>query len=44
VIFECVKLGIGVANPLDDERYDFILDVDSRLFASSASGQRNMGE
>jgi hypothetical protein len=22
VIFECVRLGIGVAKPLDDERYD----------------------
>ena len=31
VIFECVRLGIGVAKPLDDERYDLILDVDSRL-------------
>jgi hypothetical protein len=31
VIFECVKLGIGVAKPLDDERYDLILDIDSRL-------------
>jgi hypothetical protein len=31
LIFECVKLGIGVARPLDDERYDLILDVDSRL-------------
>jgi hypothetical protein len=31
VIYECVRLGIGVAKPLDDERYDLILDVDSRL-------------
>ena len=32
VIFECVKLGIGVAKPLDDERYDLILDVGSELW------------
>jgi PD-(D/E)XK nuclease superfamily protein len=31
VIRECVKLGVGVARPLDDERYDLILDLRPRL-------------
>lgn len=31
VIHECAKLGIGVARPLDDERYDLILDLRPRL-------------
>jgi hypothetical protein len=31
VIAECVRLGIGVAQPLDDERYDVILDLRPRL-------------
>lgn len=31
VIAECVSLGIGVSRPLDDERYDLILDLRPRL-------------
>ena len=31
VIRECVKLGVGVARPLDDERYDLILDLRPEL-------------
>jgi hypothetical protein len=31
IIYECVKLGVGVAKPLDDERYDLILDVGREL-------------
>ena len=31
VILECAKLGISVSRPLNDERYDLILDVDSTL-------------
>jgi hypothetical protein len=31
VIYECVKLGIGVARPLNDERYDLILDLGPEL-------------
>jgi hypothetical protein len=31
VIGECVRLGIGVCRPLDDERYDLILDLRPRL-------------
>jgi hypothetical protein len=31
VMFECAKLGIGVARPLNDERYDLILDLQGRL-------------
>jgi hypothetical protein len=32
VILESVKLGVGVSKPLDDERYDLILDLDSKLW------------
>jgi len=38
VIHECVKLGIDVAGPLGDERYDLILDVGRACSACSASG------
>jgi PD-(D/E)XK endonuclease len=31
IAFEAAKLGIGVYRPFTDERYDFILDVRSRL-------------
>jgi hypothetical protein len=31
IIHECAKLGVGVAQPLDDERYDLILDLRPRL-------------
>ena len=31
VIHECAKLGIGVLRPLDDERYDLVLDLRPRL-------------
>ena len=31
VIFECIKLGIGVAKPLNDERYDLIFDLEAGL-------------
>jgi len=31
IIYECVKLGVGVAKPLNDERYDLILDLGTRL-------------
>jgi PD-(D/E)XK endonuclease len=31
VIHECVKAGIGVSRPLDDERYDLILDLRPQL-------------
>lgn len=31
VVFECAKLGIPVARPLDDQRYDLILDVGSSV-------------
>jgi hypothetical protein len=27
VVHTAVKLGVGVARPLDDERYDLILDL-----------------
>ena len=31
IVYEAVKLGVGVARPLDDERYDLILDFEGRL-------------
>jgi hypothetical protein len=31
VIAECIRLGVGVSRPLDDERYDLILDLRPRL-------------
>jgi len=44
IIHEAVKLGVGVARPMDDERYDLILDFDGELSsACSASGQSGLG-
>jgi PD-(D/E)XK endonuclease len=31
IVYKAVKLGVGVARPLDDERYDLILDFEGRL-------------
>src|SRR3954454_24320249 len=31
ILHECVKLGVGVSRPLDDERYDLILDLRPQL-------------
>ena len=31
VVHECAKLGISVSKPLDDQRYDLILDLGARL-------------
>jgi hypothetical protein len=31
VLHECAKLGIAVSKPLDDQRYDLIFDVGSKL-------------
>ena len=31
IIHECAKLGVGVSRPLDDERYDLILDLGDEL-------------
>src|SRR5438552_1646395 len=31
IVHECVKLGIGVARPLDDAPYDLILDLGPKL-------------
>jgi hypothetical protein len=40
VIHECAKLGVPVARPLDDQRYDLIFDLGAKLCASNASGPR----
>jgi hypothetical protein len=44
VIVECIKLGIGLAKPLDDERYDLILDVDSKLWRIQCKWAVRQGE
>src|SRR4051812_44368295 len=31
VIAECIRLGIGVCRPMDDERYDLVLDLRPQL-------------
>jgi PD-(D/E)XK nuclease superfamily protein len=31
IVKECVQLGIGVAKPFDDERYDLVFDLRSEL-------------
>jgi PD-(D/E)XK endonuclease len=31
VTAECIRLDLGVAKPIDDERYDLILDLRPRL-------------
>ena len=31
IVYECLKLRVGVARPLDDERYDLIIDLRPRL-------------
>jgi hypothetical protein len=44
VILECVKLGIRVAKPLDDERYDLILDLDSKLWRIQCKWAVQLGD
>src|SRR4051794_22915992 len=31
VVLECAKAGIGVSRPIDDERYDLVLDLRPQL-------------
>jgi hypothetical protein len=31
VIFECAKLGVPVSRPLDDQRYDLVIDLGKHL-------------
>lgn len=44
ILLECVKLGIGVSRPLDDERYDLILDLRPRLLRVQCKWARLRGD
>ena len=40
IVFEAaIELGVGVFAPLDDERYDLVLDLRPRCSACSANGR-----
>ena len=43
IVHECVLLGIGVARPLDDERYDLIFDLRPRLLRVQCKWARRHG-
>ena len=43
VIRDCILLGVSVARPLDDERYDLILDLGSQLFRVQCKYARRIG-
>jgi len=42
IIKEAVARGIGVARPLDDERYDLILDLPTGLLRLQRNNQRRL--
>jgi hypothetical protein len=44
VIHECAKRAIGVSRPLDDERYDLIIDLRPRLYRVQCKLARLMGD
>jgi PD-(D/E)XK endonuclease len=44
ILHECVKLGIGVSRPLDDERYDLILDLRPQLLRVQCKWARLRGD
>lgn len=44
ILHECVKLGIGVSRPLDDERYDLILDLRPQLLRVQCKSARLQGD
>jgi hypothetical protein len=41
---ECAKAGIGVSRPLDDERYDLILDLRPRLLRVQCKWASSSGD
>jgi len=43
IIHEAVKLGVGVARPMDDERYDLILDFDGELIRVQCKWAKRAG-
>ena len=44
IIHRAVKLGVGVARPLDDERYDLVLDYQGHLIRVQCKWARRSGE
>jgi hypothetical protein len=44
IIHEATKLGIGVARPLDDERYDLILDLPEGLLRVQCKWAPELGD
>jgi hypothetical protein len=44
IIHEAVKLGVGVARPLDDKRYDLILDFDGELVRVQCKWAKRCGD
>lgn len=44
MIHECAKLGVPVAKPLDDQRYDLVLDLGSRFLRVQCKWSRRVGD
>jgi hypothetical protein len=44
VIYECAKLGVPVAKPLDDQRYDLILDLETRVLRVQCKWSARIGD
>lgn len=44
VIHECAKIGVPVAKPLDDQRYDLVLDLGSRFLRVQCKWSRRVGD
>jgi PD-(D/E)XK endonuclease len=44
VIHECAKLGVSVARPLDDQRYDLIFDLGARFLRIQCKWAAQVGD
>ena len=44
VIHECAKLGVPVAKPLDDQRYDLVLDLGTRFLRVQCKWSPRIGD
>lgn len=44
VIHECAKLGVPVARPLDDQRYDLIFDLGAKLLRVQCKWSARIGD
>ena len=44
VIHECAKLAVPVAKPLDEQRYDLVLDLGSRFLRVQCKWSRRTGD